>query len=435
MGDAPEKDRLAPVVGEARTPVHERHLAWRMIEMMLSDENTLLNVAINRHKLAQTLTARAFEVVGPLLGAGAFQGLRPLIEQTCQDEAIMMSPLVRSVLVRGESVTALAYLVNAAGYAALTERDEPVLFLLHHGAAWSADCCRRLYRPEFVEQLLVRIGLRITTGESASAVITLADGRRFTEEGWTLSKVQSLGCRLSGDCTPTVVLDRASPVAVGLLSQKRGFVFLRDHLLSALAAKLALALSFLTHIWPTLSEVFADYITVIVPTETDPEHRTRVVRHGASSQWYPGAIFMNDYHRPEISVAELAENLVHEFTHNYLFNLEELHSWYLTERADEVATRTVPSLWSDRRLPFYSFFHSLLVFSMVHDWTIQAVGEWPADDCGSQDYLEAREKRLVQGFAKLHGHWDDFGLGADGPLTPMGQTLIERFILPRVEHL
>ena len=164
-------------------------------------------------------------------------------------------------------------------------------------------------------------------------------------------------------------------------------------------------------------------------TETQPE-LGRTIRHGSSFPSFPGVILMNDYHTKKITVAETAENIVHETVHNMLFNMEFIAPWY-DDKQTEMMSETVPSLWSTRRLPFYSFFHSLIVFSSIVEWLekVDLNGEASAHE---KRYLTSTGAKVRHGF-KMIGHLDfakpDFILER---INKLGRCMYGELVAPRV---
>lgn len=355
----------------------------------------VLQVTATSASLAARRRQQAELLLHPWKDSVAWEAVAPRVEASLEQESVLCAPLVRAALVQEDALLLLCALVNAGSFARVRTQG-PQAFVFREGQAWAPD------------------GHALMEDDSQSAFHIAARGVDATIE--------------AGRTIHGLVLDRSSPLAKGVFSQKRGFVPLDDGNLDLLAAKLEHALQRIAHLDPALHAAFHEHVQTLVPSETDPATRTRVVRHGASSPLFPGVIFMNDYHRPEISSAELAENLVHEFCHTYLFALEEFGPWYADELDEELRELTVDSPWSTRTLPYYSFFHSLVVFATVGAWTEAALGaHW---DSASAGFLSQRLGTLRQGFAKVEAAQAQYFLDQPARFSELGRALLDKIVFP-----
>lgn len=317
------------------------------------------------------------------------------------DSSVLMSTRVQHALLAGDTRALVEMLLVHT-----SAMDRSGYLILEDGVAWGP-------KPD----------QRVASEPGLSGIHRVQDGHLLPTVGsggpfeW---RVETSGLQLPGG----LVLDRESPVSDALLRDKRSFAALDQEHVEGFGSKLVEAIEVIAGTAPTLWQCMTRWLNIVVPAET--VRRTRVVRHGASHPMWPGAVLMNDYHRPEISLAELAENLVHEFVHNLLFALERLEPWARDDQRLDSETRS--SLWSDRELSFYSFFHSLIVFGAVEDWTRVAMKEqWPA---ASAEFLKRRPSELHAGFKKLAGRFDALGLGP-ALLSPAGCDLVEKLVAPR----
>lgn len=197
-----------------------------------------------------------------------------------------------------------------------------------------------------------------------------------------------------------IAVSNNSAIAAIFLTKNDRFSLLKDTEFSEFIKKMCIAETLIQSVWPEFFTLIKQFISVIIPAEVKSETRKRIIRYGASRKDFPGAIFMNDYHRQEISIAELCENLIHETVHNLLFLMEEVEAWFNHSTIEQLIHSEMQSPWSSRKLPVYSFFHSIIVFRVVAQWSDLCQKENIFhEDKLSVDYISQRYAQLTKGFS------------------------------------
>ncbi|ESA36572.1 hypothetical protein N836_07295 [Leptolyngbya sp. Heron Island J] len=218
-------------------------------------------------------------------------------------------------------------------------------------------------------------------------------------------------------------IDTISPIATGQVNLKSRFSLLSETYLKTFEEKLQQSLDILRIIWPAMYSTVLEKIVAIIPTETATQNSLRVVRHGSSNSLIPRSMLFNDYHCSEICIGEFLENLVHETTHNLLFDIEVISPWSNNDLSSETLW---PSLWSNRSLSFYSFFHSLVVFATVLTLSRRAMGHLFLFDPESLSFLKDRETQILNGFSKLPKK------KVDSLINPQGHQLLEDIVVSTI---
>ena len=112
-----------------------------------------------------------------------------------------------------------------------------------------------------------------------------------------------------------------------------------------------------------------------------------------SSGEYTGRSILCNAHLPGVSIEVLAEALVHEAIHSFLYMQEACHAWVSDEEqcSDEAVVR---SPWSGAMLPLRNFLQACFVwFGLAHFWMRAPQGR-PFE----RNRLEARLETARQGF-------------------------------------
>lgn len=286
-------------------------------------------------------------------------------------EIYISSPVLAYAISREDPTTFISLCVNDAQ----ALRETPSTLVLSKGWACSADIGRIWFAPQF-ERLVDALWMH---NSSSSTLL------KEVKVEWLSKKFRQ-----------SIIRD--GPVADGFFSTKRRFEPLSSEQISQFRVKVSSAIEIIEQTCPETSYLAQSILRVIVPGRTRSEYSSRVIRHGCSARQFWGAVFFNDYHLEQISVYEVAENIVHELIHNLLFLREEVAPWYEEKSQHCWIERIIPSLWSERELQAYSFFHSLFVFAVLFDWvTVLRQSGLP----GSNEYGERRSEEIAKGFSKI----------------------------------
>jgi hypothetical protein len=239
----------------------------------------------------------------------------------------------------------------------------------------------------------------------------------------TLRELARLASRSS------IRIDFDGPIFSLLVQDKPTFIRLNNSYQEVAIQRLSHELDRIEVIWPEMHASIEKTVSCIAMSMSDTEKVSRVVRHGASYPTVPGVIFMNDYHRREVLNGEVAENLIHEATHNMLFFLELGSPWFAS--LDEaVHGKTLQSVWSERQLSPYSFFHSLIVFATIINW-LTRVQRSTANDDEHGIWAKTRILEINAGFNRLKSIYEEDILSGELlPTNSFGLSLYRDIICP-----
>jgi len=305
------------------------------------------------------------------------------------------------MIFKGDSSEACSLLLNHSALLTLLETSATACTLIQSNAGvHSGDGrIRVLFKGKLpVEQETFCLTLDTPLKRPGPEGLTVPCWIRQSAQGNALQEVLVLSPKLP---LSSISVSNSCAVAAMFLKSDERFSLLKDKDLPIFIEKMCRAEMVIYSVWPEFFILLKQFISTVIPAEVKPEIRNRVVRYGASRKDLPGAIFMNDYHRQEISLAELCENLIHETVHNLLFFMEEAGAWFKYETVEQLVQSEIPSPWSSRRLPIYSFFHAIIVFRVIAQWSdrCQKSNIFSGDD-SSNEYIYQRPFQLNEGFSK-----------------------------------
>ncbi len=330
-------------------------------------------------------------------------------------------PLLRRALVRDDAPGAVAAVLNQRAVDDL-RAHRPAVWLLRDGSGWSGDATTRVtldsmrgnpLAAAFVEDRGSGPVVRAVGVNGQTACVPL------TEALWTNPLMLDAG-------GAPIALDLQSPIAREIIASKSAFSLLDDACGRVLHEKLAAALALLGTTWPKLFRSVGASVSLIVASTTTARSGTTALRYGASTASFPGVIFMNDYHCPQISLEEVAENVVHETIHNMIVDQELIEPWYAEGAGEQITVARYPSPWSDRVLSFYSLFHSLFVFTAIGEWLGRVQESRDASE-SARAYARERLADLGPRFAAVFGDRARYGL-AEPLLSVRGRAWLAALV-------
>lgn len=380
---------------------------------LTSESSNITNYCVDSNELEERFQRELFF----LLTSEAIKNrISPDLVLAAAGSSITRSPLLRNSINKGELIECVSYIVNELSLKA--ELDIGVLLMFVRGFA--SNCAGTVSVALDPKARSYSGPARVSSVARSHIVVELLDGNDAGLQTATVVKADML------PGFPLAAIYEG-PVASHMLDVKSRFQMLRSGSRADAQQKIASALAQIEGVWPELLGKISEHIVLFVLAETS-EPRNRVVRHGSSAPDLPGVIFMNDYHCPEISLDDLAENIVHESVHNMLFSIEDLDAWYDQERADELDME-IGSVWSSRTLTFYSFFHSLIVFSTINSY-IERVLASLSGRSEQASWLMERNSTLRMGFARLFEQHHHSFLSGAFPLSRIGQDMYRSLVCP-----
>ncbi|WP_437625292.1 S8 family serine peptidase [Sorangium sp. So ce1151] len=156
-----------------------------------------------------------------------------------------------------------------------------------------------------------------------------------------------------------VVLDLASPAARAPVPNVvlGEFTPYTEREARALVDKLGAAVDVIDRACPAAARLFRRFVSVIVVRKDDRAPNS-LANFSANDQ--PGRITLVNAHAPYFTPAVLADRIVHESIHSFLYIVEATHSFTPDERAiDAIESR---SPWTGNMLSLHSFLHACLVW-------------------------------------------------------------------------
>jgi hypothetical protein len=164
-----------------------------------------------------------------------------------------------------------------------------------------------------------------------------------------------------------------------------------------------IALLRIEHTWPACREQFRKLVKSICYL---PDGSFR----SCSASRFTGIIFVSSR---DDSILDLEESLVHEATHQLLYNIVEVCP-VVNEEVSREALFTLP--WSGQKRDFYGYFHAFFVYVAL----VKYLGRVRSR---SSQELQRAQKRLVFILQGLIKALPDFEASAD--FTPQGRQLLE----------
>jgi len=182
-----------------------------------------------------------------------------------------------------------------------------------------------------------------------------------------------------------IALDEASPFPVPPPGAPLEPLATEDRVL--VRRRIAETLEAIRAISAGLHDIVARFDEVIVVRRGPGESRFRCGSHDR----LVGIVILRNPHLPHVSLAFMADAVVHESTHNMLRNHEALHGEFAKGSGD-----AIESPWSGNPLSLQSYVHACAVwYGLVHFWELVATSGHPS---WMRADVETARRRAAGGF-------------------------------------